>query len=116
MMFWPSTYPASRSPCRSASIWGLATFARMPSREIFPGCCASATEQSAKSKALSARPMTLFLMSFLQARLITQAQYHWAAFAFRNEHEQIIVFMKCNRDFGGMAQGIEQAGKSQMMA
>lgn len=55
-------------------------------------------------------------MSFFGRGLIAQTQYHWAAFGFRNEHEQIVVFMKCNRDLGGMAQRLEQAGKSQMMA
>ena len=51
MMFLPSTYPALRSVCSSASIWGAGTFARMPIRRIFPACWASTGTLSAKSKA-----------------------------------------------------------------
>jgi len=38
---------------------------RNPMRTIFPVCCASADEQSAKSMAQSARRMMFFLLSFL---------------------------------------------------
>ncbi len=47
-MFFPSTYPSSRRPCRNASM--RAELAereapvRYPIRGIFAGCCASATE------------------------------------------------------------------------
>jgi hypothetical protein len=37
-------------------------------RGIFPGCCASADEQSAKSMALKANPVIFFFMSFSLSR------------------------------------------------
>src|SRR5215470_15805138 len=54
-MFFPSIYPSSRSPCRNASmplVWAVGVAPnRSPIVGIFFACCASAAEQSAKSKA-----------------------------------------------------------------
>src|SRR5215813_2439549 len=65
-MFFPSTYPSSRRPSWNASVRGASAEGkpplRYPIRGIFVGCCASAGEQKAKSKALSTTPAIFFVM------------------------------------------------------
>src|SRR5215471_10786372 len=65
-MFFPSTYPSSRRPSWNASVRGASAEGkpplRYPIRGIFVGCCASAGEQKAKSKALSTTPAIFFFM------------------------------------------------------
>src|SRR5215475_5746422 len=67
-MFFPSTYPSSRSPCRNASLrpesWPPPV--KNPIPKIFVGCCADAGTQSEKSRALSPMPITFFPTVFLQ--------------------------------------------------
>src|SRR5881396_1901556 len=50
-IFWPSTHPSSRSPCRNASSSGGLSEGdvtpRKPIRGTFPACCASAASGAA---------------------------------------------------------------------
>src|SRR5215510_12181117 len=59
-IFWPSTHPSSRSPCRNASSRaGLSEGDDTPSQPIrgtFPACCASAGSGAARR--LAARTAT----------------------------------------------------------
>src|SRR6266511_2985878 len=50
-MFLPSVYPRSRSPCLNASRcgWSREPIKRIPTRGIFPVCCASALTARASS-------------------------------------------------------------------
>src|SRR3989304_10241086 len=52
-MFWPSTQPRSRSPCRNASRLRASAVAETgdsrPTRAIFPGCCASTESGAART-------------------------------------------------------------------
>src|SRR5262250_855405 len=63
-IFFPSTYPSSRRPCRNASMRAEIAAGelalRNPIRGIFfEACCASAETQSAKSRAQSVKQKTL---------------------------------------------------------
>ena len=67
-MFFPSTYPSSRRPCRNASVRaaiaeGEAALGN-PIRGTFFGCCAEAETQSAKSMAQRGKAIYFFLHVF----------------------------------------------------
>src|SRR5262245_32820113 len=68
-MFFPSTYPSSRSPWRNASMrYGFAERGkerRKPIRATFFGCCASAGKESTRSVAHRTKPKMVFLIAFL---------------------------------------------------
>src|SRR5262245_25680579 len=65
-MFFPSSYPSSRNPCRNPSTRFAKAEAekglRNPIRGTFFPCCASAGDHSAKSRGERARPVMLPLM------------------------------------------------------
>ena len=67
-IFFRSIHPSLVSSCRNASertaIPEAVLLSRKPMRRIFPVCCASADEQSAKSIALSVRTVIFFFISF----------------------------------------------------
>src|SRR5262245_54013563 len=68
VIFFPSIHPSLFSPCRKASMRTALPEAllgsRRPMRGTFPGCCASAGKQSAKSKALRVKTATFFFICF----------------------------------------------------
>ena len=63
-MFFPSTYPSSRSPCRNASTRAWAP-PRYPIRGIFVGCCASAVKLRVKKMAARAKTKISLFVEFL---------------------------------------------------
>jgi hypothetical protein len=68
VIFFPSIYPSLPISCRNASKSPAIPEAVLPSRKpmlgTFPGCCASADEQSAKSMAPSAKTAIFLFISF----------------------------------------------------
>src|SRR4029453_9332169 len=76
-MFFPSTYPSSRSPCRNASMRaGLVEGElrpRYPIRGIFVGCCASAITPKASNTTATRIDGTA---AFFIAHLVSSVIYH----------------------------------------
>src|SRR6516165_9405971 len=87
-MFFPSTYPSSRRPCRSASIRAETAEGeaepKNPMRGTFVGCWADAEKQSAKSTAQSVRRMTFILICFLSFLALGSLPY--ALWGFSSNH------------------------------
>src|SRR5262249_46312487 len=76
-MFFPSTYPSSRSPCLNASMRAALTerevAARYPIRGIFFGCCASAITPRASNTTATRIDGTAALFI---AHLVSSVLYH----------------------------------------
>ena len=73
VMFFLSVHPSLLSSCRNASkktaLPEAVLLSRKPMRKIFPGCCASAGRQSAKSIAQRVKTGIFFFMSFSLSRI-----------------------------------------------